>query len=1163
MRNFTTKSFMGLACSASSLAIFTALPTAVSAQDAGDEGEQVCEYDAAGNPTGVSVNDPNCEVSDIRPEADGQVQPTQVVITGSRIQRDDTYSSISPLQVLDTETLQNTGQFDAASILQQSESAAGQQIDATFQGFVLNNGPGSQTLNLRGLGADRTLLLINGRRLAPAGVEGAPTNPSINLLPSSLIARYDLLLDGASSVYGSDAVAGVGNIVLRKDIDGLELFASGNLNEQGGGDDYTVSAAWGKVGDNWNFGIGAEYSRRDEVQLGDRDFLAGCDTNYEITDTGEIRTVDVSLQANALESTNGAVTAATSPCKLDRITGRVQVAGTFAGSLYFDDTDRGLAVPGNYGIPFFSETTDAFGRAVDVDGDGVQDINLFNRTLNGNNPTETFISPQDLYNVMAFGEYTFDGDWGITPFFEANYSRAEVTVANSGAPQFFPWVPASNQFNPCNFVSNPNGIDCARAENEYFSRVLGRPVRFNPNEGRVLSVRPIPSIRGDRDNVETTQEQYRGVVGVRGDLPFIDFGPGNDWTFEISGVYSRSEGSSIRRGIREDKLAFALGIDPTADFDGDGVVDNDGDGIADDYISLISSPMLAGGACDASSLRNPGLAAPGLLDGSCVPVNLFAASLYNPGPVGDLSSQAERDALFGTRTFDTTYEQTLISAYVQGSVFELPGGTAKVVVGGEYRDDTLTSLPDFVASNGLFWGFFADQGAVGSKDTLEAFGEIDLPLMAGETLVEDFRLNLSGRITDDEFYGTNGTYSIKVGWRPFQPLLLKASYGTSFRAPNLRENFLAGQSGFGGVFDPCAVPDAAFQLDQATGVATYNPANDTRDQNILDNCRREGRDPTTVGIEQPNGINTIQTSSVEVTSGGSFALEPETSDSFTTGLAFAESFGPVDFNFNFNYYNISLKGAIAEPTSQFIVNQCFTRDDGQRSSFCDFIGTNTDPSSRRLISDVFAGFVNINEETVEGIDINTNFSTDVMAFGKDIRLGLNVRANHLIERNTIFLDDLGNPTTDEDAGEFGFPSWTGRATFTANVDNVTLTWQTRYIGSVEQQASGIDPLSDAFDSLDTGFFGDTCTGNGSANGVVAGDGVFCRDVGFADAWTESSVSLRVDFDWFAFRLGVSNVFDNAPPKVDSNEVFAISNTPIGNGYDLDGREFFGSVSFEF
>ncbi len=121
-------------------------------------------------------------------------------------------------------------------------------------------------------------------------------------------------------------------------------------------------------------------------------------------------------------------------------------------------------------------------------------------------------------------------------------------------------------------------------------------------------------------------------------------------------------------------------------------------------------------------------------------------------------------------------------------------------------------------------------------------------------------------------------------------------------------------------------------------------------------------------------------------------------------------------------------------------------------------------------------------------------------------------------------------------------------------------------------------MSDAFgrgpDGQPTGFIGDTCLGNGSGansgpggafvpDGIVVGDGVFCRDVGFADDYFVSSASLRFDIERFVLRFGVSNIFDRKPPLVDRSEVFSISNTPIGNGYDLDGREFFGSVSFKF
>jgi len=160
----------------------------------------------------------------------------EVVVTGSRIKR-DTFSSLSPLQVIDFDEKRDLGIIDAVTILQTTESAAGQQIDSTFSGFVLDNGPGSETIDLRGLGANRTLVLINSRRIAPAGVEGAPSTPSINLIPSSLVDSIDVLLEGASSVYGSDAVAGVVNVLLKKDFEGLDVTATYNPAIDSGGQD--------------------------------------------------------------------------------------------------------------------------------------------------------------------------------------------------------------------------------------------------------------------------------------------------------------------------------------------------------------------------------------------------------------------------------------------------------------------------------------------------------------------------------------------------------------------------------------------------------------------------------------------------------------------------------------------------------------------------------------------------------------------------------------------------------------------------------------------------------------------------------------------------------------------------------------------------------------
>jgi len=1131
MRKFHENAFKGLTYSVSALALV--MSASAFAQDTDADAADADEDPVDVTDTGAQGTQGN----------DGAI-----VVTGSRIKR-NTYSSISPLQVLTTEQSQEAGLFDPSQILQRSESASGQQIDATFQGFVLDNGPGSQTVNLRGLGADRTLLLVNGRRLAPAGVEGAPSNPSINLLPGSLIERYDLLLDGASSVYGSDAVAGVGNIVLRKDFDGLELFARGEINPQGAGEDYTISGAYGINLDRGFIGIGAEYDYRDTVRIRDRDFFQGCATHREFTQNGDILTTD--LRSNAvIMARNPAIGVSEQDCVITSQVGRTQLAGTYFGFVWFQPDVA------NTGIPNYSATADAFGRDIDSDGDGQRDVdfaNGFNR--NGADPSEVFLSEQKLFNVMAYGEYTFDGDLNLTPFFEANFSRAEVNSDNSGAAQLFPWVPGDNLTNPCNITT---GLDCRAANNAFEGFGPGNPNALGT--GTSVATRPVVSIQGDRDNVRSVQEQYRGVFGLKGDLPFIS----PSWTFETSFVYSRSEGSASRRGIREDKLAFALGIDPTADFGTDGVFDNNGDGIADDYVSTPASP-LTGGACNAAGLRNPNAALPDLTAG-CVPLNLFAASVLG-SPIGSLSTQAEEDYLFGLRTFDTTYEQLIGSAYITGNVIDLPAGPVGAVFGVEMRKDKIDSQPDAIASNGLLWGFFADEGAQGSKVIKEAFGELDIPLQAGKPWVEELNLKLAGRVTDEEFYGTNFTYSIAAGWRPIQSLQLKFTYGTSFRAPNLRENFLAGQTGFQTLLDPCAVPTEAF--DGLNG--GYNAANDTRDSDVLDSCRREMRDPTTVGIDPGSPtLPPVQLSSSEITSGGSLDIDPETSRSMTAGFAFEETFGDgYDISLGASYFDIKLEGSIVEPSPQFILNDCFAlREPSSVSPFCERI--TYDPQGRALVTDVAAGFLNLNSESVRGIDFNASFGKEVAAFGKLIDLGLDVRANHLIERSSLFINNNGEATYDDDAGEFSLPKWTGRATFTADIDNFRFTWQTRYTGPVKIDRDIIDDFSDVFRNPIPGVtatpnaVSDTCLGAGSANGNVAGDGVFCRDVDFANEQFLHTASIRYRMSGrFTIIAGVDNIFDTAPPLVDPSEVLSIANTAIGNGYDYDGREFFLSINFEF
>ena len=182
-----------------------------------------------------------------------------------------------------------------------------------------------------------------------------------------------------------------------------------------------------------------------------------------------------------------------------------------------------------------------------------------------------------------------------------------------------------------------------------------------------------------------------------------------------------------------------------------------------------------------------------------------------------------------------------------------------------------------MAREGLLIAFFKDGGAVGKRDITELFLETELQLLEDVSLAEELSLNVALRWTEESTYGSDTTYSAKTVYTPFTGITFRGTYGTSFRAPNTHEQFLAGTSGFATIFDPCVVPIAArTESLNPNEPATYNPDEDLREQDTLDNCRAQGVDPTMLGLD---GFNTIY--SVErLRKGGQqvqLDIDPETS----------------------------------------------------------------------------------------------------------------------------------------------------------------------------------------------------------------------------------------------------------------------------------------------
>lgn len=190
---------------------------------------------------------------------------SEVVVTGSRIRRVD-QETANPVLVIDQEAIKASGITTAGDLVQRIPSVSGAATNP-----AVNNGGGfgESNIELRGLDAKRTLILVDGRRI---GLVGASDATDVNQIPVAMIERVEVLKEGAGAVYGSDAIGGVVNFITRKDVDGLEINADYGQSYQHDGQHYSFDATFGTSTDKMNFVLGGSYSEQDAVSAGDRDF---------------------------------------------------------------------------------------------------------------------------------------------------------------------------------------------------------------------------------------------------------------------------------------------------------------------------------------------------------------------------------------------------------------------------------------------------------------------------------------------------------------------------------------------------------------------------------------------------------------------------------------------------------------------------------------------------------------------------------------------------------------------------------------------------------------------------------------------------------------------------------------------------------------------------
>ena len=961
-------------------------------------------------------------------------------------------------------------------------------------------------------------------KLAPAGAGGVPTRPDLNLLPSSLVDRVEILTGGASAIYGADAVAGVVNIITRKDFDGFEINGFLSQPIEDGGDESQVSFIAGANSDRGNVTFAGEFYQRTRIAVRDRDY-AGCERfiadiydGSSADDPGNfVRRMSPCFSGfpdasaftdSGLEFYTPGFIDPLSDAPMDWST-RVapgwpgQIGGPVTGNAAIDQNRWVLDNEG-------SLTGHEFGRFND------QDEKL----------TADLFSPLRRFTLYSEGNYDADlFGHESTLNFGAFYSNRQVR-SHATPEQALPFLPGEIP------MLNADGTDFLRNA-DGSSQMFDNPLNpfVGAAEGILILDKDFPQIR------DTEVEQIRITGGATGDIGLLPDG----WTYDLFTSYDRTIGY-LSQDILFEPNVF-LGTEAV-------FLDQNGDVTCGLHPGFGTGEPFTTWFDAISPAVNP--------SGLCTPLDWFNPSVLNDG---EFATEAERDFITSTRTNRTVVQQSVFSGYVSGPLFEGPAGPISGAIGAEYRIDKIDSTNDVTVTRGLQASETVQSEGNASGETFQydVFAELDVPILANRPLVEELSFNAAVRYTEEKNFGNELTYSARGNYAPTDWLNFRGTYATAFRAPNLREQFLA-QNASGTVptsTDPCYIPANAIETNPTTGERTYNAADDQRSAELLAKCAQSGADPTQLGLA---GFSI----SAPTFTTGETSLNPETADTYEIGFVLRNPYDDiVSADLAVTLWNIQVEDTVEELNAGDVIFGCFFNFETtfQNDPLCQRIGrSQTGDPTEDYINRVETSFVNIGKIETQGVDIDLRLSKEITLFDQPVTLSLNSTTVWLDELTRQF--DAEDPSTAVDfAGTILSPEWESRATFGADWSDFRLRWRVKYT-SGEDTSNADDDLNLFFTSSYCGYFGGGYTDT-NPNPATGNRTSVCRSVDYADDHFEHDVSVGYDADTWSATVGVTNVFDETPPLIDAGVPGMRNNVVTSAGYDVFGRSVFVSLTKSF